>query len=97
MAEPAGEDADEHLARAWRLDGQLLDGRSSVGLRVDDAPRHAFVTVAATVTRVSRRTPQLLVERHERQLEGLDGARIGDDVVAELEHRELIARHRSAG
>ena len=97
MAEAARENADEHLARPGRLDGQLFDRRRRVGLRVDDAARHASVTVSDTVTRVSRRAPKLLVERHERQLEGLDRARVGDDVVAELEHRELVARHRRAG
>ena len=40
VAQPAGEDANEHLARAWRIDGQLLDSRRRVGLRVDDATCH---------------------------------------------------------
>src|SRR5207244_9152771 len=40
MAEPAGEDADEHLARPRRVDRQLLDGRRGIGLGVDEAARH---------------------------------------------------------
>src|SRR5439155_27134797 len=48
VAEPAGLDADEHLARSGRVDRQLLDDRRRVGLRVDDAARHASVTVTGT-------------------------------------------------
>src|SRR5204863_9531705 len=40
VAEPAGKDADEHLAGAGRVDSQLLDGWHRVGLRVDDPARH---------------------------------------------------------
>src|SRR5579864_6938341 len=56
------------------------------------APRSA--SLRALASRDS--SAELFVERHERKLEGLDGARIGDDVVAELEHRQLVARHRRA-
>ena len=48
VTEPAGEDADEHLARPRRVDGELLNRRRRVGLGVDDAARHGLVTVAAT-------------------------------------------------
>src|SRR3954467_2560693 len=40
---------------------------------------------------------QLLVERDERQLERLDRVGRPDDVVAEAEHRQLVARHGCAG
>ena len=52
VAEPAGQDADEHLARAGRVDRQLLDGRRRVGLGVDDAARH--VASAAAARRAAR-------------------------------------------
>ena len=55
MAEAAGLDADEHLARAGWIDRQLLDRRCRVGLRVDDAAGHVGAS-------------QLFVEGHERQL-----------------------------
>ena len=70
-------------ARARRASISSTAG-AAPGLGVDDAARH------------DDGAAQLLVERDERQLEDLDRARIGDDVVAELEHRQLVARHRRA-
>lgn len=66
VAKPAGEDSDEHLARPGRVDRELLDRGLRIRLGVDDSARHAFVTVPGTDTQVSRGSPQLLVERHER-------------------------------
>ena len=48
------------------------------------APGHASVARAA----------ELLVERDEREAEGVDRVRVRDDVVAGLEHLQLVARHR---
>src|SRR4051812_7097255 len=49
------------------------------------------------VKQLGRSAAELLVQRHERNLEGLDRVGIHDDVVSELEHRQLVSRDRREG
>ena len=85
VAETARLDAHLHLARPGSVEDDLLDGRRSARLGVDDAARHdtARRSCSSSGTSGSWNTST--------------AARIGDDVVAELEHRQLVARHRRAG
>jgi hypothetical protein len=50
VAEPTREHPDENLALAEWVDGEFLDRRRCVWRRVNDAPRHGFVTVPGTVS-----------------------------------------------
>ncbi len=51
-------------------------------------------TCRERTTPLGRRPSELLVERDEREAEGVDRVRVRDDVVAGREHLQLVARHR---
>src|SRR6266496_1787739 len=92
------------VRQGWRLQARARRSVTSSSFsrqaarrnRSSEAPLAVPAGGRAGFARASglNRSTKLFVERHERELEGLDGVVVGDDVVAVLEHRQQVPGER---